>query len=161
MATNRRRLFGLVAGAVGVLGLASYGVVQWQERAGRAADGGARLTVAAARPDGTAPSSKEFDRTKDLLMTRLKAAQLKQPHVDISADNRLVLRAGGEATGEMLRGLAASGRAQIRKVAAAVKLDGATSTGSPLPAVPETRPHAGFFRSWRDFTRAAAIGRID
>lgn len=31
----------------------------------------------------------------------------------------------------------------------------------PLPAAPETRPHAGFFRWWQDFTRAAAIGRID
>jgi hypothetical protein len=143
VATGRRPLYIWLAALVGTLGLLMYAGVELLQRLDRFT-GEARLTVTATRPDGSAPSRAELDRTRKLLLNRMERAGLEDADVDLDG-TRLVLSADRPATATMLRGLTGYGRVHFRPVLLAVPLDGSLTPGGPEvreppePSVPPGR----------------------
>jgi len=143
MATRRTPLYAWIGAIVGVVGLLMYlGVLALQRL--DFSSGDVRLTVTATRPDGAAPSRAELDRTRKLLLSRMKKAGFGDADVDLDG-TRLVLSADRPATVTTLRSLTAYGRVQFRRVVLAVPLDGSLTAGTadvsdePEPSVPPGR----------------------
>ncbi|MET7400508.1 hypothetical protein ABZS66_44230 [Dactylosporangium sp. NPDC005572] len=156
MAVRRAQVLGLIGAVILLIGLASWGIVTVLGRAGELPE--ASVSVEAKRPDGGAPSDADLDRARQVLLTRMRAANVEDPRVDRNGD-RLVLR--GRGAGEtMLRELVGTGQLRFRRVLATVFTD-QPMTGT-LPEQPADAPRPAVAdRLGEAYTAAAAVQDVD
>jgi preprotein translocase subunit SecD len=142
MGLRRSHLIGIIAAAAALCAVSAILVTIVIRRAVTKDSGATTMTVAAQAPTGGAPDSAAVERTRQLLLARLKAAGLDGASVTRKGSDRLVVKVSGHPSADRLRALAAPGELQMRPVLKTTtdRAGGANEANGTSPEPPSTPP---------------------
>jgi preprotein translocase subunit SecD len=142
MGLRRSHLVAIIAAALAMCAVSAVLVTVVVQRAVTKPSGTTTMTVALATLDGGAPDAAAVDRTRQLLLARLKAAGLSDPSVTKQGNDRLVVKVAGRPAAERLRALTVPGELQLRPVVGMTtdRAGGANAANGTSPLPPSTPP---------------------